>query len=421
MLKTRSRHPLVTVTLALLLGVSCAAPARTWAAEEKGKAPAAKPAPAELYKLRTGDEISITVNPQKEYDCTGTVLPDGRLYLRTVGGGAIKALGMSLPELEETLTKKLAMDLVAPEVRVTLLRIAPEPMEKPVEPAKPGKITLVGAIGKSGPMELEPGLRLRKALDLAGGASKEADLSRVSIIHPDLTRTIVDISTPERVLNPAHNLILRDGDSVDVPSLPPAPATVANPVRVAGQIANPGQFELKQGMTLEDLILLAGRPTILADLSHVELRRTGQQPKVVNLFEQREQGLNGTLKLEPGDEVFLPEFKDTLLLIGALTTPGARPVKAGTPIREFFLSPDQAAIINPTNQDLDKVRVIRRGQKEPFTVDLDGVLKKPNRKDNITLQPGDVIFISPRDQNQQGGLLGNLGRFLPAGWLFGLF
>jgi protein involved in polysaccharide export with SLBB domain len=205
---------------------------------------------------------------------------------------------------------------------------------------------------------------------------------------------------------------------VEVPSLPPAVAVVANPVRVTGQVASPGQFELKQGMTVEDLLITAGRPTPLADLAHLEFRRAGQEPKTINLFEQREKGLNGNMKLEPGDELYIPEVKDTLLLIGAVTAPGARPVKDGTTIREFFLAPEQAASINPSSQNLDEVRVIRQGLKEPMKVDVDGVLKKPNRKDNITLRVGDVIFISPRDAQQNRGILGGLGGLLPAGWLF---
>jgi polysaccharide export outer membrane protein len=408
------------LTLALLLATAGSAlvPAQATAADPAP--PAAKPAAppvAELYRLRPGDEVSISVTPQKDYDCGGTVLPDGRLYLRTVG--PIKAVGLSIPELEDLLRKKLDADLVEPQVRIALLRIAPEPMEKPVEPPKPGRITLVGAVGRSGPMDLETGLRLRKALDLAGGAGKEADLTRVAIIHPDLTRTIVDISTPERVSDPKSNLLLKDGDSVEVPVLPPAPVALANPIRISGQVTNPGQFDLKQGMTLTDLLITAGRPTTLADLSHVELRRTGQPPRIVNLLDQQNPGANAELKLEPADEIFIPDLKNTVMIIGAVQSPGARGVKAGVSIREFFLEPQQAVTINPGNQNLDEVRVIRQGAKKPFTVDLDGVLKKPGRKDNISLQPGDVIFISPREVNQ-GGFMNTFGRWLPTTWLLQL-
>lgn len=404
--------------LALLTGFLLPAP-RSVAAEEKAPAPAAEASEkkTELYRLRPGDEISVSVLPQKEYDCSGVILPDGRVYLRTVG--ALVVEGLTVPALEELIRKKLEEELVEPVVRVALVRLAPPPEARMTVEPPPGKITLVGAVGRTGILQLEPGLRLRKALDLAGGASRDADLTRVSIIHPDLTRTIVDISTPERVSDPRHNVLLKDGDSVEVPLLPPAPVQVANPVRIAGEVANPGQFELKQGMTLEDLIIAAGRLTVVADLSNVELRReTG--PITINLLDQREQGLNGKILLQPGDEVYVPAAKDTVLLIGSVQNPGSRPLKPGITIRDFFLSPEQAAAVAPANQNLDATRVIRRGAKEPIRVDLDDVLKKPKRKDNVTLQPGDVIFIPPRD-NRRNNLLDTMWRLLPTGFLFSLF
>lgn len=412
------RSAVLTLTLLSLTATTLVRPV---SAAEPAPAPAVKPAApagAELYRLRPGDEVSVSVTPQKDYDCGGTILPDGHVYLKTVG--PIKAVGLSIPELEELLRKKLDEELVEPQVRVALLRIAPEPVAKPAEQPKPGKITIVGAVGRTGPMELEAGLRLRKALDLAGGASKDADLARVAIIHPDLKRTIVDISTPERVSDPKSNVVLNNGDSIEVPLLPPAPVALANPVRISGQITNPGQFDLKQGMTLEDLLITAGRPTTLADLSHVELRRTGQPPRSINLLEQQQADGNTALKLEAADEIFIPDLKNTVMLIGAIQNPGTRGLKPGTSIREFFLAPQQAVSINPGSQDLDQVRVIRQGQKDPFKVDLDGVLKKPNRKDNIALQPGDVIFIVPRDRTNQGGTLRGISRWLPTTWLLGL-
>src|SRR4051812_18626230 len=54
-------------------------------------AQAADPA-AEAYKLRPGDEISLSVSPQRSYDCTGVLLPDGMLYLKNVG--AMRAAGL---------------------------------------------------------------------------------------------------------------------------------------------------------------------------------------------------------------------------------------------------------------------------------------------------------------------------------------
>lgn len=403
-----------TWLLACLLAASLPGTRRGEAAEPaKAAPPAAAPPAAQLYRLRVGDEIAVSVSPQKEFDCGGVVLPDERVYLKNLG--PVRVVGMTVQELEKELAKLFGEELVNPEVRVVIVRLAPTPAPTPVEAPKLGRVTLVGAVGRSGPMELEPGLRLRKALDLAGGARPEADLARISVLHPDLTRSVVDLSTAARVTDPKHNLLLRDGDSIEVPFLPPAPVAVKNPVRVEGEVQKPGQVELREGMTLQDLLLSAGGTTPLADLEQVELRRAGQKPRRVSLPAQAQLGLDGKVLLEPGDEVFVPELKSTILLLGAVEQPGPRPLKSGRTIREFFLESKDLAALTPGFRDLHETQVIRAGEKKPLVVNLPGVLKSPKRKDNITLQPGDIVFLPPRI-NRNGGVWSHIQQIANAGW-----
>ncbi|MGV3721640.1 MAG: SLBB domain-containing protein [Actinomycetota bacterium] len=384
------------------------------AAAEPGASSTAPAAPkaAELYRLRRGDEVAISVSPQKEYDCGGVILPDGVIYLKNVG--PIKAIEMTVPELEKRIAEILEDELVEPRVRVALVRLAPFPPE-PIKLVKPARITLVGAVARSGPMEIEPRLRLRKALDLAGGTSAGADLTRVVVLHPDLSRVVVDLSTPERVTNPAINLELKDGDSVEVPLRPEQPAAVLNPVRIVGEVGKPGQFELKQGMTLEDLILQAGGPSPLADLERIELRRLQQKPRTVNLSEQQKLGLDGLVRLEPGDELMIPELKDTILLIGAVPNAGARQLTPGVKIRDVILDPTNVSVVGSSFQRLDETIIIRRGQKKPLKSDLLAVIKNADHKSNLELQAGDIVFIPPPN-NKKRGILDYLSSLGNAVW-----
>src|SRR5579864_6061948 len=92
----------------LLLGVLAALAALPSRAVD-GSAAAPQSPPAEIqpargsqqgpYRFHAGDEIEVSVNPQKEYDCSGIILPDGMLYLKNIGG--IKAQGLTIPELAE--------------------------------------------------------------------------------------------------------------------------------------------------------------------------------------------------------------------------------------------------------------------------------------------------------------------------------
>jgi len=370
----------------------------------------------EEYRLRAGDEVALSVLPQKEYDTTAVVLPDGLLRVKNVG--SIPAVGKTLAEIEKAVTAILIKELVNPQVSITPVRLADEDEEEPV---KLGKITIVGAVTTPGPLELSPEepLRVRKALDLAGGTRDGADLTRVLILHKDLTASVVDLSTAERVKDPAHNKILQDGDSVEVRALPVVEKVVPM-VSISGFVLNPDQYELKPAMTLEQLISAAGKLSPLADVENVNVRRKGQPDRVVNLVAQREMGPNGQIVLQPGDEVFIPQQKDTVALVGAVNNAGRRALKPGLSLRDFLLeSPDSATVFDKSKVDTGDFRVIRGGKQE-IKVNVKSILADAKHKDNVTLQAGDIIYAPPAKGPKQG--LNNILQSIPfVGALFGLF
>jgi hypothetical protein len=65
---------------------------------------------------------------------------------------------------------------------------------------------------------------------------KEADLTKVSIVRDDLSRTIVDLSTPERRTDAGHNIVLRNGDSIEVPL-----AFKGGFVSISGEVVKAGE------------------------------------------------------------------------------------------------------------------------------------------------------------------------------------
>lgn len=377
-----------------------------------------KPEAERRYQLRPGDEVELQVAPRKEYNCSGIILPDGIIYLPF---GQIKAEGLTLPELAARAAEILNEKLVNPRVTAVLTHMAP-PETAPI--VRKNRITVVGAVRTVGPMELEEGLRLRKALDLAGGAEPSADLKQVIILHKDLTRSIVDISSPERVSDPRHNKLLQDGDSIEVQRLPEVekPAATVGTVRIGGQVATPGQYELKTGMTLEDLIITAGRVSSLADVEQVQLYRQSQPVQTIDLIVQSNMGLKGKVLLKPGDEVFVPEQKSRIILIGNVPDPGAKVLIPGQTVREFFLDgkKETSALLNPATTDLKHIELIRPGNKVQV-LDLGAVLKKAEHKDNVKLAIGDVLFLPPKKGKLKKGPLDYLQSLGPLGLLLNFF
>lgn len=458
MLRRGFSAAIVLVLLALVAG---AARAQAPEGARQGQAKV-----LETYRLQPGDEIAVSVLPQKEYDCTGVVLPDGKLYLKNVG--EVVAVGMTVADLTAHITRVLQRDLVRPRVNVTITRLGnplrprvtvvgavarPGPLDledglrlrKALElaggttrdadlahvritrrnlqqrtidlsrpeqaldaslnvlledgdsvevPLLPNRITVGGAVKAPGLVQLEAGLRVRKAIDLAGGPTTEADLTRVSIIRSDLSRTTVDLSGPERVSDPTQNRELQDGDSIDVPArFKVGLVTVGGP-----GVQNAVTTELKPGMALEELVLTYGKPTTVANLEDVVLRRKGEAERRVNLVAARNSGLEATrVLLEPGDEVHVGEYADRVLFIAPTPAAGPRPVKAGQRLRDFLYSQPETVALDTSKVDLKNAQLMRRDFKKPVKVNLASVLANPSDKANVELQPGDVIVVPPKE------------------------
>jgi len=413
-----SKLPILMLGAALALGCCLSA-----GAEDTKPVEAAKPAEAskgpKVYRLEPGDEIAITVAPQKGFDSKGVILPDGSL--RLAGIGKITAGGMSLDELEEFVRKTLSKELKDPDVTATLEKMhdPPKPVEKPIE--KLGRVTVVGAVVKAGPLDLERGLRLVKAIDLAGGATKDADLTNVLIIHQNLKKEIVNLSSVDNFQDPDINLELRDGDSVTIPAHPDK--TDLPPAAIRGAVEKAGEFQVKQGIGLEALVVMAGGLTQLADLERIQVLRAGQQQhETINWEERYRQGIPGKIIIHAGDEVFIPTVKDTVSVIGAIQRGGRYAIKPGETTILDLLKAGIESLAGATNGgiiDLNKVELIRNGEK-PRRIALKSLLDNPGSKENVVLANGDIIYL-PAKQEHRGGFLEKLGQLSPLTLLFGAF
>lgn len=361
----------------LLLWVGALSPAQA--------ADAKKP---ELYRLRAGDQVGVAVTPQKAYDCTGVVLPDGMLYLKNVG--ALQAVGLTLPDLEEAVRKALTDKLVAPRISASLLQIAP------AGASTLGTVTLTGAVARTGAVPLDEGLRLYKALELAGGSVKNADLTRISVRHRDLSRTTVDLSSSERISDPGNNLLLQDGDSIEVPSLP------VRSISIRGAVTRPGSAELQGEYRLWKALDQVGGPTREADLSaitilHADLTRTRVDLSTPEKVSDPKQNM----VLREGDSVEIPLLsvlpaptvqEEQVRIRGNVLNPGRYPFRTGMELIDLI---EAAGKLQPA-ADLTRIQ-LQRGSAIR-TVNLQEQ-EKLGFDGKLVLQPNDEVFI-PEQENR---------------------
>lgn len=223
----------------------------------------------EAYTLSPGDEVSITVFGEPDLSMSIKLNESGELNFPLLG--TLSAGGMSVTDLENTITRELTGTyLIDPDVRVSV--------------AEYRQVYINGEVNSPGGFDYKPGLTLDKAIALAGGYSDKASKERVT-----LTRVINGVS---------QQFSMRPTDAV----LPGDIISIAEYLQifVNGEVQRPGNYPYQAGLTLEKTIALAGGFTGRASKRRIEISRDidGQQQK-------------GKIKMRdpvyPGDIITVPE------------------------------------------------------------------------------------------------------------------
>jgi protein involved in polysaccharide export with SLBB domain len=352
-----------------------------------------------------------------EYSRKVRLFKDGTFdYYRA---GIVQASGLTIDQLRDKILEHVRKHLKRPNVQVALLEIYREPVQPKVAPPVK-KITVLGAATKKGILDLPEPKPLRTLLAEIQPTDK-ADWSRIQVKLPEGggIRTC-DFGQFALTGMSADDITIQGGEEITLLERAAAQPKEAQYVRIGGAVGNPNQYELKPNMTLEDLIISAGKLHPLADYQHVQLSREGNV-QTINLAEQRKLGLNGHVHLQGGDVIQVDQYKNTVMVLGAVPQPGPRPVTDGVRIRDFFTvaNPDLTGTINKATANLGGFEVIRDKNK-PIKVNMSEVYKNAGHKDNIALKSGDMIYVPAREQKSPG--LGGMIQSIPAfAFLFGLF
>ncbi|MBI3988059.1 MAG: SLBB domain-containing protein [candidate division NC10 bacterium] len=110
-------------------------------------------------------------------------------------------------------------------------------------------VAITGEVKRPAIYELKGPTRVKDLLAMAGGPLPTARLQRVQIerVEASTRRVILDVDLTQE----SGNIELQDGDLVKVPPLDPR---VYNTVVLEGFVKDPGEYELKPGMRLRDLL-----------------------------------------------------------------------------------------------------------------------------------------------------------------------
>ncbi len=176
------------------------------------------------------------------------------------------------------------------------------------------RIAVRGNVWSPGFQALQPGTTLSQALRTAGGIRPDTYLGEVLIsrLRPDGSREQLRATLRDTTGAVVVDVALREDDEIEVFSL-----TEFRPdryVAIGGSVRNGGRFPWREGITLRDLVLLAGGLREGAYLTEAEIAR---------LPLSRNNGVTATTVRVPLDSSYLGDYQPGRQYAGAPGLPGA--------------------------------------------------------------------------------------------------
>lgn len=422
--------------------------------------------PAQELPVSPGDRLVVTVAEEKELTGTYTVDQEGAIVLALIN--KVPVAGKSLPQVRDELTRRLAEFVRDPQVRVEFgeraqltigftgmvqkpgsvrlpqgsrlldglaltgglvvpgaddehvrLQRRGEPAPRildlrrlskdaalnlelkdgdqiHVPPIPMNVVRVLGAVNKPGEFARKETIPLLDAIGLAGGLAENSDRRRLHVLRKGASEP--DKVSLDDVLSGKANVLLQDGDTVTILAIPQVT------VKVFGQVAKPGQREMKEGTTVLEAITEAGGFAMDADKAAVFVMLPGDEVRKVNLAKL--DSPDGGLALPSGARVFVPEQAPLRYAVaGGVHEPGVFPFPQGG-TQKIYLSDALAQGKGPIDRAKKKtIALVRRspngGQPMVQQINFEAYLKKKDPSANPEILPGDVVYVDAEPDGEK--------------------
>lgn len=292
----------------------------------------------------------------------------------------------------------------------------------PVTTRVRNRINVVGDVWTPGQQGFTPGMRLSEAIERAGGTKPDVYLGQILVTRllPDSTRIQLRSSFRDSTGTVTNDFELNEDDEIRVFSV-----SEFRPLRwvsISGAVRKSGRVKYREGMTLRDLILLAGGLEQSAYLNEAEIARlpenraagvTAQTIRVpldsTYLFERGPGGkylgppgipapesTAPEVELQPYDNVLILrqpnwELQRTVVISGEVKFPGRYTLLSKKERLSDII--ERAGGLTPYAYPGGVVFYRKTGRLGRIGVDLPTVLDDPSFRDNLILQDGDSLYI----------------------------
>jgi polysaccharide export outer membrane protein len=249
-----------------------------------------RPAATAEYIVGPNDALTITVFDQPQLTGKYIVQADGTFTFPLLG--RLQVGGLTLQAVENEVRDRLAKGyLKNPQVGVS------------VDEYRSQQIFVMGEVRSPGSLQFTGSMTLIEALARAGSTTERAGLEAVIVraaregaAPPDAATLAraetandgnvvrVNLETLQRGAL-TQNLMLRSGDTIFVPR--------AETVFVSGQVNRPGEYVIRPGMTVRQVLSLAGGVTDRGSTRRIQIIRQVDDKETTTSADLQERVRNG--------------------------------------------------------------------------------------------------------------------------------
>lgn len=135
------------------------------------------------------------------------------------------------------------------------------------------RISIAGAVYRPGEYELHEGMTLSQLINQADGLREDAFTSRATLhrLKADLSPELISFNVVQLLQGLVPDIKLQREDRLTIYSK--FDLKEGYFVSIEGEVSNPGYFLYEQGMSVQDLVLMAGGLKEAASIKHVEISR----------------------------------------------------------------------------------------------------------------------------------------------------
>lgn len=249
--------------------------------------------------------VNIIVYAGEKQQMTADLTVDSSGYLSVPMIGSVKAAGMTLAHLEQSIREPLAVDyFVNPQVILTL------------KESRSLSFFITGAVKNPGKYEMDQAPALMDLIGKAGGLVSEYGQTAYvthdsNIRHGDKNRqdkvTEVDLSVLLESGGNKGNVRLENGDRVQIPFKIEMDQAKTN-IFIDGEVEKPGMYPYRPGLTVLNACVMAGGFKEFAAPNRTTIRRSSQKKETIKIdLEAVKDGKTADVPLQPGDFIHVPE------------------------------------------------------------------------------------------------------------------